>query len=66
MTTSVISVVKDEQTAGKVIDALREEGFKDQDVKILNGIADKLLGELPSTASARRTPKASPRPSRTA
>jgi len=46
MTTSVISVVKDEKVAGKVIDALRKEGFKDQDVKILNGIADKLLGEL--------------------
>lgn len=46
MTTSVISVVKDEKVAGQVIDALREEGFKDQDVTILNGVADKLLNEL--------------------
>ncbi len=46
MTTSVISVVKDEKIAGQVIDALREEGFNDRDVKILNGIADKLLNEL--------------------
>ncbi|HYO60985.1 MAG TPA: YsnF/AvaK domain-containing protein [Actinomycetota bacterium] len=46
MTTSVISVVKDEKVAGQVIDALREEGFNDRDVKILNGIADKLLNEL--------------------
>jgi len=46
MTTSVISVVKDEKIAGQVIDALRDEGFKGQDVKILNGAADKLLGEL--------------------
>lgn len=46
MTTSVISVVKDEKIAGQVIDALRDEGFKAQDVKILNSVADKLLGEL--------------------
>jgi len=46
MTTSIISAVKDEKVAGQVIDALRKEGFEDRDVKILNGIADKLLGEL--------------------
>ena len=46
MTTSIISAVKDEQVAGQVIDALRKEGFEDRDVKILDGIADKLLNEL--------------------
>jgi len=46
MTTSVISAVKDEKVAGQVIDALRQEGFQDQDVQILDGVADKLLNEL--------------------
>ena len=46
MATSVISAFDDRKIAGEVVDALLEAGFKSQDVEILEGGEDELVGEI--------------------
>lgn len=48
MTTEVtlVSTFDDQKIAGKAMDALRDEGFRDRDIKVLEGGADKLMSEL--------------------
>lgn len=44
--TTVVTTFDDEKIADKAIDALRKEGFKDGEIQILSGNADKLVREL--------------------
>jgi stress response protein YsnF len=46
MATSVISVFDDQKIAGKVVEALRSEGFKDRDIQVLEGEGDELMSEI--------------------
>jgi uncharacterized protein (TIGR02271 family) len=46
MAASVISVFDDQKIAGKVVDALRSEGFKDRDIQVLEGEGDELMSEI--------------------
>jgi stress response protein YsnF len=46
MAASVISVFDDQKIAGKVVEALRSEGFKDRDIQVLEGEGDELMSEI--------------------
>ena len=44
--TTIVCAFNDQKIAGRAIDALRKEGFRDGDIKILKGDAKKLISQL--------------------
>jgi stress response protein YsnF len=43
---NLVSTFDDQKIAGEAIEALRDEGFQDRNIKVLKGDADKLMSEL--------------------